>query len=101
MQLQLFDSDNLARNSDPMTSHIAAAEVEPTLAGRRLQFVQALRTIGRPATAQEIAATCEPSVRESVRKRAKECVRLGFVAERGVKLCEVTGKMATVYCIRQ
>lgn len=98
MQLTLFDTDPIARRSDPLTSHIAAANVEAKLTGRRLQFVEALRSIGRAATANEIAATVDHSGRESVRKRAAECVRLGFVSECGTKTCSVTGNVATVYC---
>ena len=98
-QLSLFDAEPIVRRDDPITSKIAAAEVAPKLDGMRLRFVEALRAIGRPATAQEIASTVDPHIRESVRKRAKECVRLGFVIERGTAVCCVTRKMATVYCI--
>lgn len=38
-------------------------------------------------------------VRESVRKRAKECVNLGYVAEVGTKRCDVTGENVTAYWV--
>lgn len=98
-QLSLFDQSGLARQSDPPTSHLAAAEVQRVLSGRRAEFVACLRALGRPATAQEIAAVADVRIRESVRKRAKECVRLGVVAEIGTKRCGVTGTLAMTYWV--
>lgn len=77
-QLSLFDNLQIVRKSDPQHSQIAAVEIEPQLSGRRAEFVRCLKAIGRPSTANEIAAMAEPRIRESVRKRAAECVRLGF-----------------------
>lgn len=99
-QLSLFDHGELARKHDPVTSVTAARKIEPQLSGRRAEFVRCLKELGRPATAQEIAAVAEVTIRESVRKRAKECVRLGFVVEAGTKFCEVTGQRAAVYWVR-
>jgi hypothetical protein len=91
-QLSLFDWAPIHRASDQPTSVEAAQSVEPKLVGLRLEFVERLRAIGRPATAQEIAGG-----NESLRKRALECVRFGFVRQAGVKVCEVTGKNAMTY----
>lgn len=93
-QLLLFEphSSPVARVSDKATSQLAAAEVRPKLAGLRAEFVQRLRAIGRPATAQEIAKG-----KESLRKRAKECVVMRLVCDVGTKTCDVTGQRATVY----
>lgn len=96
-QLSLFDQSVIARPSDPITSQVAAANVQPKLSGRRAEFVRCLREIGHPATAQEISARADVHIRESVRKRAKECVNLGYVAEVGTKRCDVTGTMAMTY----
>lgn len=96
-QLSLFDQCVIARTSDPITSQLAAVNVAPKLSGRRAEFVACLKAIGRPATAQEIAAQADVRIRESVRKRAKECVNLGYVAEIGTKRCDVTGTMAMTY----
>ena len=85
----------IARTIDPPTSQIAAKQVDATT--RRLQFVEALKRIGKPSTAQEIAAMVDSASRESVRKRAKECVDLGLVLAIGIKTCGVTGKLATAY----
>jgi hypothetical protein len=98
-QLSLFDQSVIARPSDPITSHVAAASVQPKLSGRRAEFVDCLRRIGRPATAQEIAALADVRIRESVRKRAKECVNLGYVVEVGTKRCDVTGENVTAYWV--
>jgi hypothetical protein len=94
-QLELFqqrDDARIAREAAKQTSHDAADDVRPKLAGLRAEFVRRLRELGRPATANEIAAGDE-----SIRKRAAECVRLGFVKEVGTKVCAVSGKRATVY----
>lgn len=96
-QLSLFDNLQIVRKSDPHPSLIAAVEIEPQLSGRRAEFVRCLKAIGKPSTANEIAAMADGMIRESVRKRAAECVRLGFVKEVGDRPCEVTGKLATVY----
>lgn len=96
MQLDLFDHASVARRSDPVTSQIAAANVEPQLNGLRAQFVERLRQIGEPSTAQEISGGSE-----SIRKRAKECLRLGVVRDAGTRRCRVTGKVATVYWLTE
>lgn len=98
-QYSLFDHFEVARKSDPETSVAAAQVIEPKLSGRRAEFVRCLREIGRPATAQEIAAVADVEIRESVRKRAAECERLGFVARAGTKACDVTGQRAAVYWV--
>lgn len=98
-QLSLFDQSAIARKNDPPTSVEAATAQEPKLAGRRAEFVRCLRELDRPATAQEIAAVADVAIRESVRKRAAECVRLGFVVEAGTKCCDVTGQRAACYWV--
>ncbi len=87
------------RLDDPVTSVIGAIEIKHKISNRRKQFVEALVACGKPSTANEIAAQVDPSIRESVRKRACECVRLGLVRDAGVRQCTVTGKFATVYWV--
>ena len=103
-QLTMFDdfaedltTAKIARTTDKPTSQTAASEIEPKLAGLRVEFVRLLKQIGRPATAQEVAALAGGA--ESIRKRALECVRMGAVKECGTKTCEVTGKQATAYVV--
>lgn len=93
-QLDLFDNSNLSRTTDPETSKAAGVDVEPKLSGLRAEFVFRLRLLGRPATAQEVADGVE-----SIRKRAKECGRLGLVRVVGTKRCSITGKSATTYWV--
>lgn len=94
MQLSLFDNATIARKSDPITSQIAASEVQPKISGLRAEFVSRLQKLGVPSTANEIA-----SGNESIRKRAKECVELGLVKEFGIKRCSVTGKLAHCFLV--
>lgn len=94
VQLSLFDASPIARQSDPETSQIAAADIEPKLSGCRREFVERLRVLGA-ATAQEVA-----DGNETIRKRAKECERMGWIVNAGARRCRVTGKMATVYRAR-
>jgi len=93
-QLSLFDASPIHRVADKQTSADAAKATEPKLGGLRLEFVNRLRSLGMPATAQEISGG-----NESLRKRALECVRLGFIVEVGTKKCAATGKSATAYWV--
>lgn len=87
----------LFRTTDPETSRESAVKVSEKVTRLRAEFVSCLRAIGHPATAQEVAATVAVANRESVRKRAAECVKAGLVKEMGTKKCSVTGQRATVY----
>ena len=94
--IDLFDL--AARNSDPHTSQESASVVVGRIAGLRLQFVETLRRLGA-STANEVAAaaTSDPHLAESIRKRAGECVRLGAVAVAGCRRCKETGSNAQIY----
>ena len=81
----------IARINDPATSHQAAAEIVPKLVGLRAEFVARLKAIGS-GTANEVARGDE-----SIRKRAKECERFGWIEVVGERRCRVTGKNAMVY----
>lgn len=102
-QLTLLDGSDLlatpARRTDPATSHIAAAEIEPKLNTLQARFVQAVRVLGG-ATASEAAKRvvqeCGGSA-ETARKRARECCELGYVRIAGTRRCRVTGKVAQFY----
>jgi len=87
----------LFRHDDPETSKQAAANVAQKVPAMCSEFVRCLRLIGHPATAQEISMRSEASTRETVRKRAAECVERGLVTVMGTKKCSVTGNRATVY----
>ena len=89
----------LSRSCDPVTSQIAAEEVQLKLGRLHGFFMESMQQLGR-ATANEVArhaASVSGEREESIRKRAKELVRGGRIVEDGVKVCRVTGKLATAY----
>ena len=97
--LPLFDMP-IARTSDPLTSHLAAAETAPKVYRLQRQFADMVAESAFPVTASEAAeraAQVYGGLAETYRKRAAECVRLGLLKVVGVRVCSVTGKKATVY----
>lgn len=102
--LDASPSASLARTTDPQTSHDAAAGVRPKLAGCQKLFVETLRAMGGAHTAVEVATTAANLQGdgkrynvETIRKRARECERLGWIQERGARMCRVNKSNATVY----
>lgn len=98
----------VARASDPGTSPKAAAKVEPKLKGTRQVFYRTLKRSSIPLTAKEVAAEAVPldgkvsvdtviDMRDTLRKRARELVNLGYVRKVGSRICRVTGSEAAVY----
>jgi hypothetical protein len=104
-QLTLFDRPaNIARKSDPITSHQSAAETEPQLNGFQSCCVTVLGRAITPRTANEIAAECVKrygKMSESYRKRMHELVALGKAVECGERPCEVTGKSAMTFRVKE
>lgn len=94
----LFDWAERARLDDKETSIKSARAVGSVLTVRRQQFLAGLTRLGS-GTANEIAreASEDHSLRESIRKRAHELVRLGAIVESGTKQCSVSGRKATAY----
>jgi hypothetical protein len=96
----------LCRRTDPETSQQAAAQVASGLGAKQAEFVAALRAL-RQATAAEVAAYAVPLEvgqttaglcrRETIRKRASELVKLGWIRAVGSKKCDITGNAASVY----
>ena len=64
------------------------------LFGKTNKVVSRLRQRGAPSTANEVA-----NGNESIRKRAGELERTGLIAAVGIKTCERTGKLATIYWV--
>jgi hypothetical protein len=98
--LDWAETQKIARITDPETSHIAAGSVSSRLVGLRLEFLRGLELCGGIATANEAAAAMSPdhSHRESIRKRAKECVDNGGACVLDVRRkCKVTGNMCRLY----
>jgi len=104
-QLTLFSDDGpqLARQSDPVTSRVAAEEVQPKVKQLQRAFIKALKDLKHPSTAREIGERAKQiglhAESESVRKRAKELERLGAIKSFGSRKCLVTGKPAQVWSI--
>ena len=98
-QLSLFDDQlQLARQSDPVTSQVAAEEVRPKLHGLREVFLIALADLGGIRTAREVGERAREmglhSEVESVRKRAAELERLKFIELAELRRCPFTSKLA-------
>lgn len=98
-QLNLFSDDTqLARQSDPLTSRMAAEEIKPKVSQLQQAFLAALAAIGKPATANEVGAKAVAMGlavnAESVRKRSAEVERAGMVRVAGIQRCSVTNKLA-------
>lgn len=91
----------IARRSDPPTSRLAAAEIGPSLAECQAGFIVALKALGQPATASEIAAQASGAhgakMQESYRKRAGELVSAGRIRVAGKRRCRVTNRYARLY----
>ena len=105
IQKTLFDPPaKLNRKSDPITSQQSAAETEPQLNGLQSCCMIVLGRALSPRTANEIAAECVKQygkMAESYRKRLHELVRDGFAIECGERSCEVTGKSATTFRVKE
>lgn len=99
MGFELLDwaESNLARQSDPVTSKIAANELKLTV--RCNQFLHALRKLGR-ATANEVAqqvAPDNPGLFGSIRRRASDLHKMGIIRVVERRRCRVTNKFVSVY----
>lgn len=99
IQLSLIDwSESQSRASDPTTSKEAASNVSRKAETLRGMFVSGVRRLGT-ATAKEAAQAITENhvVSESIRKRAKECVKMQKVSVVGIRECSVSGHKCQVY----
>lgn len=95
--LDWAEQQELARKSDPITSKIAASQVQLTT--RCKQFLNALRKCGR-ATANEVAqqvAPDNPGLFGSIRRRASDLHKIGIIRVVERRRCRVTNKYVSVY----
>lgn len=102
IQLSLMEwAESKARASDPETSKESAVTVGSRAEGLRLLFVSGIKKLGGMATAKEAskAMSENPVKAESIRKRAKECVKLEMVEVAGVRECSVSGHKCQVYSV--
>ena len=112
MQKTLFDDDRpakIARDSDPETSHDAAAEMQPKLGKLEARLLSAFKRW--PKTAREAADdaarlfNCLTGVgknteTESYRKRYTGLLKRGQIVTDGTKVCRISGKTVTAYRIK-
>ena len=100
----------IARDSDPETSHEAAAELLPKLGRLEARLLSAFCAFnGTPATAREAAEIayrchrCEPGEHteaDTYRKRYTGLLKKDRIEAVGTKVCRVTGKTVTAYQIK-
>ena len=105
IQKTLFDAPaKLSRKSDPITSQQSAVETEPQLTGLQSCCMIVLGRAVSPRTANEIAAECVRQygrLAESYRKRLHELVADRQAIECGERRCEVTGKSAMTFRVKE
>lgn len=89
----------LARTSDPITSHEAAAGIGPKLTVRAKQFLEGLEKLGQ-ATANEVAVSVAGGnigLVGSIRRRASDLDEIGLIRVCGRRVCRITGKVVSLY----
>ncbi len=110
IQQTLFDDERpakLARDADPETSHDAAAEMLPK-SGLLEARMTSIWWHNGPLTANEAAALAvvyyanngKPHGHETYRKRYDGLLKKSRIVADGKKRCRISGKMATVYRIK-
>ena len=110
-QPTLFDDERppkIARDSDPETSHAAAAEMLPKLSVLEQRMLWTFRSDG-PCTANEAAVIAEDDYlhekvqanAETYRKRYDGLLKKSRIVADGKKQCRISGKVATVYRIKE
>jgi len=104
-QLTLFDTPaKLSRRSDPITSQKSAAETERRINTFQWFVLQAIKSASKPITANEAAHEAAKEYVaniETFRKRVRELVRMDLVVECEDRKCEVTGKLAMTFCVKE
>tara|TARA_R110000824_G_scaffold69785_5_gene179598 strand:- start:380 stop:727 length:348 start_codon:yes stop_codon:yes gene_type:complete len=109
-QHTLFDDERpakIARDSDPETSHDAAAEMQPKCGLLEARMTSVWWHNG-PLTANEAAAIAvvyyanngKPHGHETYRKRYDGLLKKNRIVADGKKQCRISGKLATVYRIK-
>ena len=101
MSNSLDELGTLVRPSDPQTSFEAAEGIAKKLTFRCSQFLLALDKLG-DATANEVASQVAPNnmgLFGSIRRRASDLHRMGFIQVVDRRACRVTGKHVSVYRI--
>ncbi len=100
-----FDTPaRISRKSDPITSQKSAAETERRINTFQGLVLQAIKNASKPITANEAAREAAKEYVaniETFRKRVRELVRLDLVEECDDRKCEVTGKSAMTFRVKE
>lgn len=101
-----FDTPaKLSRKSDKLTSQKSAAETEKQLGTLHARCMLMFKKYSdSPQTANEVGTLCSVAfggMRESYRKRAHELLRMQLIEQAGERKCDITGKLATVYKLKE
>ena len=105
-QLDIFTDQRrvetpIARNTDPITSHLAAEHVTKSgaRAHQNAQVAAAVRAFpGKTGFELAMASQIDRYV---VARRLPECERAGLVHREGARKCGVTGRMALTWAATQ
>lgn len=105
MKAALFDNDarspvvepkELARATDPATSHQAAAEIAPAL-GELQEWAAACVRESPGLTQRELGARYCPEDLRKIGRRLAECDTLGLVRRGEARACSITGRKAQTW----
>ncbi len=100
-----FDTPaKLSRKSDPITSQQSAAETEKKLGKLKAGCLAVMKAATKPMTAREIAVQAAKEFGgfdSSYRARPSELVTDGLAVEAGERACEVTGKSAMTFRVKE
>jgi len=107
MNQQCFAFDTpakLSRRSDPITSQKSAAETEKKLGKLKAGCLAVMKSATKPMTAREVAVQAAKQFGgfdSSYRARPSELVTDGLAVESGERACEVTGKNAMTFRVKE
>lgn len=101
-QHQLFDPPprTRARRTDPDTSQLAAARVREFAGTHQAKILDAMKRIGAPAGAEQIAAYARIDAYQ-VRKRLPELQAAGLAFPMNVTRDTVTGRRERLWCLNK
>jgi hypothetical protein len=100
VQLSLFDAADKARRTDPVTSHLAAAEAERNgTIGHQQEIVAALVRKHFGNTSAELAWSDDAKGldRYAIARRLPELERLGLVRKGEPRICSESGRLAVTW----
>ena len=99
-QMEMFDryTEPLARNTDPATSHLAAAEIhgEGKLAGLRRRAFQLVQD--HPGKiARELSVIAGDNDARTINRRLGEVEKLGLIYRGVERRCKITGRLCATW----